>query len=64
MPITHGHCLTKTEKDNNSKSIEQGQSRGILYTSLEVIKLIFLEGKSRYVCCIFANFIFTFETKS
>ena len=34
------------------------------YTSLEVIKLAFLENKSRYVCCIFANFIFTFETKS
>ena len=36
----------------------------VFYTSLEVIKLAFLENKSRYVCCIFANFIFTFETKS
>ena len=34
----------------------------LFYTSLEVIKLAFLENKSRYVCCIFANF--TFETKS
>ena len=35
----------------------------VFYTSLEIIKLAFLENKSRYVCCIF-NFIFTFETKS
>ena len=35
----------------------------ILYTSLEVIKLAFLENESRYVCCMFANFIFTSETK-
>ena len=36
----------------------------VFYTSLEVIKLAFLENKSRYVCCTFANFIFTFETNS
>ena len=36
----------------------------IFYTSLEVIKLAFLENKNRYVCCIFADFIFTFEIKS
>ena len=36
----------------------------VFCTSLEVIKLAFLENKSRYVCSIFANFIFTFETKS
>ena len=36
----------------------------VFYTRLEVIKLAFLENKSRYVCCIFANFIFTLETKS
>ena len=36
----------------------------VFYTSLEVIKLAFLEYKSIYVCCIFPNFIFTFETKS
>ena len=35
----------------------------VFYTSLEVIRLAFLENKSRYVCCIFANLIFTFETK-
>ena len=34
------------------------------YTSLEVIKLAFFENKNRYICCILANFIFTFETKS
>ena len=39
-------------------------SKIVFYTSLEVIKLAFLENKSRYVCCIFANFIFAFETKS
>ena len=38
-------------------------SMTVFYNSLEVIKLTFLENKSRYVCCIFANFIFTFETK-
>ena len=36
----------------------------VFYTSLEVIKLAFLQNKSRCVCCMFANFIFTFETKS
>ena len=36
----------------------------VFYTSLEVMKCAFLENKSRYVCCIFANFIFIFETKS
>ena len=36
----------------------------VVYTSLEVIKLAFLENKSSYVCCIFPNFIFTFEKKS
>ena len=36
----------------------------VFNTSLEVIKLVFFESKSRYVCCIFANFIFTFESKS
>ena len=36
----------------------------VFYTSLEVIKLAFLENKSRSVCCIFANFILPFETKS
>ena len=36
----------------------------VFYTRSEVIKLAFLEDKSRCVCCIFANFIFTFETKS
>ena len=36
----------------------------VFYISLEDLKLAFLENKSRYVCCIFANFIFTFETKS
>ena len=35
----------------------------VFHTSLEVIKLVFLENKSRYVCHIFPNFIFTFETK-
>ena len=35
----------------------------VLYR-LEVIKLAFLENKSRYVSCIFADFIFTFEAKS
>ena len=38
-------------------------SMTVFYNSLEVIKLTFLENKSRYVCCIFANFIFTFKTK-
>ena len=36
----------------------------VFYTSLEVIKFAFLENKSRFIYCIFANFIFTFETKS
>ena len=36
----------------------------VFYSSLEVIKLAILEIKSRYVFCIFANFIFIFETKS
>ena len=36
----------------------------VFYISLEDLKLAFIENKSRYVCCIFANFIFTFETKS
>ena len=36
----------------------------VFYISLEDLKLAFLENKSRYVCCIFANSIFTFETKS
>ena len=36
----------------------------VFNTSLEVIKLAFFESKSGYVCWIFANFIFTFETKS
>ena len=36
----------------------------VFYTSLEVVKLDFLENKIRYVRCIFANFIVTFETKS
>ena len=35
----------------------------VFYTSLQVIKLAFLEIKSGYVCFIFANFIFIFETK-
>ena len=35
----------------------------VFYTRLEVIRLAFLENKSRYICCILANFIFTFETK-
>ena len=35
----------------------------VFYSSLEIIKLAFLENESRYICCIFANFIFTFETK-
>ena len=35
----------------------------VFYRSLEIIKLAFLENESRYICCIFANFIFTFETK-
>ena len=35
----------------------------VFYTSLEVIKLTFVENKSRYNCCVFANFIFTLETK-
>ena len=38
-------------------------SIGVFYTNLEVIKLVFLEIKSRYDCYIFANFILTFETK-
>ena len=36
----------------------------IFYTSLEVIKLAFLEDKSRYACCIFPTSIFPFETKN
>ena len=36
----------------------------VFYTSLEVIKLAFLENKGRYFCCTFTNFIFTIETKS
>ena len=36
----------------------------VFYINLEVIKLAFLENDSRYVCCIFVNFIVTFETKS
>ena len=36
----------------------------VFYTSLEVIKLAFLENKCRYVCCIFANFIFTTKSQS
>ena len=36
----------------------------VFYTSLEVIKLVFHENKSGYICCIFANFTFTFETES
>ena len=36
----------------------------VFYTSLKVIKLAFLKKKSRYICCTFANFIFTFETKN
>ena len=36
----------------------------VFYTSIEFIKLSILENKIRYVCCIFANFIFIFETKS
>ena len=36
----------------------------VRYTSLEVIKLASLENISRYVCCAFANFIFTFEPKN
>ena len=35
----------------------------VFYTSLEVIKLAFLQNKRRYVGCILANFIFTFERK-
>ena len=35
----------------------------VFYTSIEFIKLSFLENKIRSVCCIFANFIFIFETK-
>ena len=35
----------------------------VFYSSLEITKLAFLENESRYICCIFANFIFTFETK-
>ena len=38
-------------------------SIGVFYTNLEVIKLVSFEIKRRYVCCIFTNFIFTFETK-
>ena len=33
-------------------------------TSLEVIKLAFLENNYRYVCCIFANLMLIFETKA
>ena len=36
----------------------------VFYNNLEVIKLASLESKSRYVCCIFANFIFKIKTKS
>ena len=36
----------------------------VFYTSLEVIKLDFHENKSEYICCILANYIFTFETES
>ena len=35
----------------------------VFYTRLEVIKLAFLDNKSRYICSILANFIFTFEIK-
>ena len=35
----------------------------VFYTSLEVIKLAFLQNKRRYVGCNLANFIFTFERK-
>ena len=35
----------------------------VFYTSLEVIKLAFLQNKRRYVGCNLANFIFTFEKK-
>ena len=36
----------------------------VFYNSSEVIKIAFLENKSRYVWSIFDNFMFTFETKS
>ena len=35
----------------------------VFYTTLEVIKLAFLQNKRRYIGCILANFIFTFEKK-
>ena len=36
----------------------------VFYTSVKVKKLVFLENKIIYVSCIFADFIFTFETKN
>ena len=49
--ISYSQCLT----------FRLCSSMIVFYTSLEVIKLAFLENSSRDVCCIFVNFIFTFE---